>query len=78
MKKNVVILGVFPVSLGFCGGALRSQMVDIGCHDTDLVGGYDEDTLDAILPRNGFILDTLSINKRKWGYLGCILIGLGP
>ena len=47
-------------------------MVDIGCRDTDLVGGYDEDTLDAILPRNGFILATLSINKRKWGYLECI------
>ena len=47
-------------------------MVVLGCCDTDWVGGHDKDILDAILPRNGFILATLSINKRKWGCLGCI------
>ena len=46
-------------------------MVDLGCRDTHWVNGHNEDILDAILP-HGFILATLSINKRKWGYLGCI------
>ena len=47
-------------------------MVVLERRDTNWVGGHDEDILDAILPRNGFILATLSINRRKWGYLGCI------
>ena len=45
-------------------------MVDLGCQDTDWVGGYDKDILDAILLRDGFILATLSVDKGKCGYLG--------
>ena len=49
-KENLVILGVFLVGLGSQGGPLRSQMVDLGCQDTDRVGGNDKDVSDAILP----------------------------
>ena len=45
-------------------------MVDLGCQDTDWVGGYDKDTLDAILLQDGFILATVSVDKGKCGYLG--------
>ena len=31
-------------------------MVDLGCQDTDWVGGNDKDVLDAILLQSGFIL----------------------
>ena len=40
-------------------------MVDLGCQDTDWVGGNDEEVLDAILLRDGFILGTLSMDKEK-------------
>ena len=45
-------------------------MVDLGCQDMDWVGAHDNDILDAILLRDGFILATLSVDKRKCGYLG--------
>ena len=35
---------------------IRSQMVDLGCEDTDWVGGNDEEVLDAIFLQDGFIL----------------------
>ena len=47
-------------------------MVNLGCQDTDWVGGNDKKVLDAILLRDGFILATLSMDKGKCGYLGCI------
>ena len=50
-------------------------MVDLGCEDTDWVGGNK--VLDAILLLDGLILATLSMDKGKCGYLGCIS-GFGP
>ena len=47
-------------------------MVDLGCQDTDWEGGNEKEILDAILLRDRFILATLSMDKRKCGYLGCI------
>ena len=47
-------------------------MVELGCKDTDWVGGNDKEVLDAILLRDGLILATLSMDKRKCVYLGCI------
>ena len=47
-------------------------MPDLGCQDTDRVGGNDKDVLDAILLRNGLILATLSMDQGKYGDLGCI------
>ena len=48
-------------------------MVELGCQDTDWVGGNDKEVLDAILLLDGLVLATLGINKGKHGYLGCIL-----
>ena len=47
-------------------------MVDLGCQDTDWVGGHEADVSDAILLQNGLILVTLGMDKGKFGYLGCI------
>ena len=47
-------------------------MVELGCQDTDWVGGNDKEVLDAILLREGLILDTLGMDKGKCGYFGCI------
>ena len=47
-------------------------MVDLGCQDTDRVGGNDKDVLDAILLRDGLTLATLSMDKGKCFDLGCI------
>ena len=48
-------------------------MVELGCQDTDCVGGNDKEVLDATLLREGLILATLSMGKGKCGYPGCIL-----
>ena len=37
-------------------GPLGSQMVDLGCQDTDWIGGNDKGVLDAIFLQVGFIL----------------------
>ena len=47
-------------------------MVGLGCQDTDWADGNDKKVSDAILPWYGLILGTLSIDKKKCGYLGCI------
>ena len=47
-------------------------MVDLGCQGTDWVCGNDIEVLDAILLQDGLILATLSMDKGKCGYLGCI------
>ena len=41
-----------------------SQMLDLGCQDTDWVG-KNEEVIDAILVQGSFILATLSIDKGK-------------
>ena len=46
-----------------------SKMVDLGCQDTDWVGGNNKDVLDAILWQDGLILANLSVDKGKCGYL---------
>ena len=46
-----------------------SKMVDLGCQDTDWVGGNNKDGLDAILWQDGLILANLSVDKGKCGYL---------
>ena len=52
----MAILGAFLVAFGPSGGPLGSQMVDLGCQDTDWVGGNDKDILDVILLQDGLIL----------------------
>ena len=52
-------------------------MVDLGCQDTDWVGGYDKDILDAILLRDSFKLATLSMDKGECGYLGFVFGWVG-
>ena len=47
-------------------------MVNLGSQDTDWVGGNERRCLNAILPLNGQILATLSVDKGKCGYLGSI------
>ena len=64
-KDRCGYLGCMSGWFGALGGALGSKMVDLGCQDTDWVGGNDKDVLDAILPRGGLILVTLSMVKGK-------------
>ena len=47
-------------------------MIDLGCQDTYWVGRNVKEVLDAILLLDGLILSTLSMDKGKCGYLGCI------
>ena len=46
-------------------------MADLGCQDTDWEGENDR-ALDKILLQDGLMLATLSMDKGKCGYLGCI------
>ena len=50
---RVVILVAFPVGLGPWGWPLRSQMVDLGCRDTDWLGGNYKDVLMAFYGKIG-------------------------
>ena len=68
----MAILGAFLIAFGPSGGPLGSQMVDLGCLDTDWVGRNDKEVLDAFLLWDGLIVATLSIGKGKCGYLGWI------
>ena len=47
-------------------------MVEVRYQDTDWVGGNDKEVSDAILLLDGFKLTTLSMDKEKYAYLGCI------
>ena len=47
-------------------------MVELGCQDTDWVGGNDKEVLDGILLQDGLILAILGMDKGKCGYVGCI------
>ena len=47
-------------------------MANLGCQFTVWIGGNDKEVLDGILPRDGLILATLSMDKGKCGYLGSI------
>ena len=47
-------------------------MVDLGCQDSDWLGGHERDVLEAILLRNGLILAPSGMDKGKCGCLGCI------
>ena len=49
-------------------------MVELGCQDTDWVGGNDTEVLDGILPRDGLILATFAWTKENEVLLG----GFGP
>ena len=40
-------------------------MVDLGCQDTDWVGGNDKEVLDAILLKDGLILAILSLDNSR-------------
>ena len=52
-------------------------MVDIGCQDTEWVGGRYKDILDAVLLRGGPIKATLSVDKQKGVYIGRVSGGFG-
>ena len=45
-------------------------MVDLGCQDTEWLGGRERDVLDTILLRNELILAPLGMDKGKCGYVG--------
>ena len=47
-------------------------MVELGCQDTDWVGGNDKEVLDGILLWDGLILAILGMDKGKCAYVGCI------
>ena len=47
-------------------------MAELGCQDTDWAGVNDKEVFDVILLLDGLILATLSLDKRKDGYLGYI------
>ena len=52
-------------------------MVDLGCQDTEWLGGRERDVLDTILLRNELILAPLGMDKGKCAFLGCISGWLG-
>ena len=62
----MVILGAYLVGLGPWGGPLGSHLADLGCQDND------NQVLDAILLQDDLKLTTLSKDKGKYAYLGCI------
>ena len=64
-KGKVVMLGAFLVSFGPRRWPQGSQMIELGCEDTDWVGGNDKEVLDGILLRDGLILATLGVDKGK-------------
>ena len=41
-------------------------MVDLGCQDTDWVGGNEKEVLNTILLWDGLILATVSMEKEMW------------
>ena len=47
-------------------------MADLGCQDTDWVGGNDKEVLDAILLQDCLKLTTFSMDNEKYADLGCI------
>ena len=53
-------------------------MADLGFQDTDWVGENNKEVLDAILLQDGLKLTILSMDKGKYAYLECFLVGLGP
>ena len=61
------MLGAFLVGFGPRGWTLGSQMVELGCQDTDWEGGNDKEVLDGILLRDGFILATLGMDQACLG-----------
>ena len=60
------MLGAFLVGFGPRGWSLGSQMVELGCQDTDWVGRNDKQVLDGILARDGLKLLTYSQSLRRW------------
>ena len=54
-KGKCSYLGFILDGLGPQGWPLGSQMVDLGCQDTDWVGGNNNEGLDAILLTDGLI-----------------------
>ena len=67
----MIILGALLVGMGPLEGPLGPQMADLGCQDTDQIGGNKKEVLDIILMQNGLTLATLSMDKGKC-YLGGI------
>ena len=63
------MLGPFLVGFGPRGWPLGSQMVELGCQDTDWVGGNDKEVLDGILLRDGLILLEVRFDA-KWAVDG--------
>ena len=56
---------------------LGLQMVDLGCQDTDWVGGGDRDFFEANLLIDGIILAALSVDNGKCGYIWYISAWFG-
>ena len=71
VQSDFSILSTFSGYLGCISGWFGSQMMDLGCQDTDWVGGNDKHILDAILWQDWLILATLSMDNGKCGYLNC-------
>ena len=65
-KRSCGYLGCTSGWLGALRGSPGSQIVDLGCRDTEWVGGNDKNVLDAIVLEDGTIPATLSMNKGNW------------
>ena len=71
-KEKCGYLGCISGWFGAQRVPLGPEMVDLGCQDTGWIDRNDKNVLDMIFPRHGVILATLSMDKGKCGYLGCI------
>ena len=62
LQQDWLILATLSMDKGECGylgfvfGWVGALMVDLGCQDTDWVGGNDKDISDVILLQDGLIL----------------------
>ena len=70
-------LGCISGWLGALRGSPGSQIVDLGCRDTEWVGGNDKNVLDAIVPGRHHT-SHFEHEQRKLANLSAFLLGLGP
>ena len=76
-KQNCGYLGCISGWLGALRGSPGSQIVDLGCRDTEWVGGNDKNVLDAIVPGRHHT-SHFEHEQRKLANLSAFLLGLGP
>ena len=65
-KRSCGYLGCISGWLGALRGSPGSQIVDLGCRDTECVRGNDKNILDVIVLEDDIIPATMSMNKGNW------------